>query len=431
MKATLALLLMVFSAALVLTGCPPPPEQSKIKGNIDNPLPYGKLALRKITDPAEIPDFTSGLQRMDGLRSAISYSVHYLEKPSSARFFPYGDITRENALASLKAFSQLVADREAGKVTPEALNGILRDRFDVYVSVGENNDEKVTFTGYYTPVIHGSLTQTQVFRYPLYSLPEPHQLTDKGTVAMTTSDRKAIEQGHLLEGKHMEVVWLDDPFLVYVVQVQGSAKVILPDNSEVLFGYAGCNGYDYHSIRPELLKDGKIEEGKISLKAMIDYFKQHPNEITQYTWRNPRFVFFARNTDPFPHGCLNEPVTALRTIATDKTIFPRACLAFTWTTLPWRDSGSGQIVTRDFHSFALDQDSGGGIRAAGHADIYMGIDKNGRAADLAGRTVQEGKLYYLFLKSGSSAPAAPTPPAAPAAPATGTPPAAPPPAPAK
>jgi hypothetical protein len=75
----------------------------------------------------------------------------------------------------------------------------------------------------------------------------------------------------------------------------------------------------------------------------------------------------------------------------------------------------------------LDQDTGGGIRAAGHCDIYMGIDKNGKAADLAGRTVQDGKLYYLFLKSGSEAP---TPPAAPAPPVAGTPPAAPP-APAK
>jgi membrane-bound lytic murein transglycosylase A len=428
MKTTLASLLTLFLVAMVLPGCPKPPEVVKPADDIDKPLPPGQLALRKITNPAEIPDFTPGLQRMDGLQSAISYSVHYLEKPSSARFFPYGDITRENALASLKAFSALVADRQAGRVTPEQLNQILRDRFDVYISVGHDNHGSVRYTGYYTPVIHGSLTQTPVFRYPLYSLPDPHQVTEKGTVALAGSDRKTIEQGNMLAGK--ELVYLDDPFLVYVVQVQGSAKVILPDRSEVLFGYAGCNGYDYHPIRDALISDGKIEKDKISLKAMIDYFKQHPNEITKYTWQNPRFVFFARNTDPFPHGSLNEPVSALRTIATDKSIFPRACLAFAATTLPWRESGSADIVTRDFHTFLLDQDTGGGIRAAGHADIYMGIDNRGRASDLAGRTVQDGKLYYLFLKSGNAAPATPAPPSAPATPETGTPPTTPP-APAK
>jgi membrane-bound lytic murein transglycosylase A len=426
MKATLALLLTIFSAALVLTGCPKQPDTVKPVIDIDRPLPAGQLALRKITDPGEIPDFTPGLQRVDGLNEAISYSIDYLSKPSSAGHFPYGEITRENALASLKEFSSLVADLKQGKMTAAQLNDTLHQRFDVWVSVGHDMKGSVMFTGYYTPVIHGSLTRTEVYRYPLYGLPDAHKVTDKGTVALADYDRKAIEQGHMLEGKAKEIVWLDDPFLVYVVQVQGSAKVILPDGTKAMFGYAGCNGYDYHSIRTELINDAKIDKDKISLKAMIDYFKQHPGEVTQYTWRNPRFVFFARNTDPFPHGSLNEPVYALRTIATDKSIFPRACLAFVATTLPWRDSGSNEIVTRDFHSFALDQDTGGGIRAAGHCDIYMGIDENGKAADLAGRTVQDGKLYYLFLKSGNGAPAVPAPPSAPAPPATTTPPAAPP-----
>ena len=138
-------------------------------------------------------------------------------------------------------------------------------------------------------------------------------------------------------------------------------------------------------------------------------------------------MFFARNTDPFPHGSLNEPVTVLRTIATDKTvdpichtsIFPRGCVAYVTTDLPWRDE-SGQVALRQFHSFLLDQDTGGGIRAAGHCDIYMGIDNQGRAADLAGRTVEDGRLYYIFLKPGAIPTPAPPGPAAPPTP-TGTP----------
>jgi membrane-bound lytic murein transglycosylase len=30
----------------------------------------------------------------------------------------------------------------------------------------------------------------------------------------------------------------------------------------------------------------------MSLKAMIEYFKQHPEEVESYTKMNPRFVFF-------------------------------------------------------------------------------------------------------------------------------------------
>jgi membrane-bound lytic murein transglycosylase A len=45
----------------------------------------------------------------------------------------------------------------------------------------------------------------------------------------------------------------------------------------------------------------------------------------------------------------------------------------------------------------LDQDTGGAIRTAGRADIYLGVGPN--AERLAGSTKVEGQLYYLFLKA--------------------------------
>ena len=39
---------------------------------------------------------------------------------------------------------------------------------------------------------------------------------------------------------------------------------------------------------------------------------------------------------------------------------------------------------------------GGGIRTAGRADIYLGIGDDAEA--LAGDTLIEGQLYYLFLR---------------------------------
>jgi membrane-bound lytic murein transglycosylase A len=49
--------------------------------------------------------------------------------------------------------------------------------------------------------------------------------------------------------------------------------------------------------------------------------------------------------------------------------------------------------------FALDQDTGGAIRAAGRCDIYMGVGDH--AGEIAGGTHHEGRLYYLFIKSDS------------------------------
>jgi hypothetical protein len=80
---------------------------------------------------------------------------------------------------------------------------------------------------------------------------------------------------------------------------------------------------------------------------------------------------------------------------------------------------------KDFDRFMMDQDTGGAIRAAGRADIYMGV---GAAAEiLAGNQFADGTFYYFVLKpefvskypvpGKAAAPAVAAKPAAPAAPA--------------
>jgi membrane-bound lytic murein transglycosylase A len=131
----------------------------------------------------------------------------------------------------------------------------------------------------------------------------------------------------------------------------------------------------------------------MSLKAMIDYFAVHKSEVAKFVNRNPRFIFF-HETSGNPAGSINEPVIAMRSIATDKTIFPRAALCYIDTSLP-RAVGSG-VVVYPYQGFMLDQDTGGAIRAAGRCDVYMG--QGDLAGTVAGKTYEEGRLYYLIAK---------------------------------
>jgi len=131
---------------------------------------------------------------------------------------------------------------------------------------------------------------------------------------------------------------------------------------------------------------------------MIEYFKQHQDKVYQYTRLNPRFVFF-RGEDGPPRGSLNEPVSPLRSIATDKSIFPRAAVTYISTSLPFERAG--EIRKEVYSGFALDQDTGGAIRAPGRCDIYLGVGDT--AGKLAGQTYEEGKLYYLFIKEENTA----------------------------
>ncbi|MBN1345949.1 MAG: MltA domain-containing protein [Phycisphaerae bacterium] len=394
--------LLAASSLTLNTGCKPtrpiflPPPPSAV--DYDRPLPPGQLALRKITDPNEIPDFSGAMGDVESLKEAIRRSLNYMSKPSSKLFYPYGEITHAQSVASLKAFLALL---ESGVTGGEELNRRIRQDFDVWISVGCDDKGTVLFTGYYCPIFEASKTRTERFKYPLYSRPKDlvsdpktgevlGRKTAGGNVPYPS--RREIEESGMLRGT--ELVWLGDRFEAYVVTVQGSAKLRMPDGSIFEIGYAGNNGQEYKSVGRALLRDKKLDKGSLSLQGLIDYFKSHPEDMDYYLWQNPRYVFFMARTGG-PYGSLNEPVTPWRTIATDKGVFPRANVSFLVAEgfpLPGRGLELG-----GYRAFACDQDTGGAIRAAGRCDVFMGVGES--AGQLAGRVYSEGKLYYLFTKT--------------------------------
>jgi membrane-bound lytic murein transglycosylase A len=141
----------------------------------------------------------------------------------------------------------------------------------------------------------------------------------------------------------------------------------------------------------ELVKDGKIDKKRLSLPAVLEYFKNNPHEREEYMMRNESFAFLQVYAPAeWPSGSLGVQVTTNRSLATDKTIFPRASMTFI--DVP-KTSPSGELLP--YRGFLLDQDTGGAIRTAGRADIYFGVGDE--AEVIAGATRAEGQLYYLFL----------------------------------
>ena len=94
-----------------------------------------------------------------------------------------------------------------------------------------------------------------------------------------------------------------------------------------------------------------------------------------------------------PRGSLNLEVEAGRTLATDKTLFPRGAVVFVNT----HTEGATMTDGPRFNRFMLDQDTGGAIRTAGRADIYIGVGD--KAEEISGEMKAEGQLYYLFLRN--------------------------------
>ena len=394
------LLLTACAAMLLITACArvriPEPEVAPPK-DYYHQLPAGAAALRKITDPSRIPDFKQAFnQDRETLLYALENSLRYLGYPSSRNYYPVQGIKHERALASLIYFRSLLFEAQSANEFHERILA----SFDVYESVGCDNKGTVLFTGYYTPIFAASLIRTDQFKYPIHRLPPDLVKHAEGTtLGRRVSDGAYVpyySRGEVMSGalRGNELAYLADPFEAYICTVQGSAQLRLPDGTLFKIGYAGNNGKEYTSVGNLLIAAGLLAREQLSLAGLMDFFKQHPQRLSEYLPRNERYVFF-QETDAEPTGSLNAPVTPYCSLATDKSLFPRACLTFVDTRIPSPEEFD-IIRQRPFRQFLLDQDTGGAIRAPGRADIYLGIGD--RAGRIAGWTLSEGRLYYLFLK---------------------------------
>ena len=64
--------------------------------------------------------------------------------------------------------------------------------------------------------------------------------------------RAEIDAG-ALDGRGLELVWVDDPVAKFFLQIQGSGQIQLDDGARIRVGYAGQNGHAYHAIGRDLV----------------------------------------------------------------------------------------------------------------------------------------------------------------------------------
>lgn len=327
------------------------------------------------------------------LLKSIDNSLGYLASAGAAQAYqryPVPGITRDRVRRSLVRFRQLIVSSRS----PAELKAAVNREFAFYKSVGKDNQGTVLFTGYFEPIYAASRTPTPEYRYPLYRLPadfdrwkrpHPTRAVLEGEDGLGTKSP--------LRGR--ELVWLRDRLEAFLVQVQGSARFQLPDGKLMSVGFAGKTNYPYVSLGRELIKDGKLPQEGLTLPVLIDYFRTNPAQLSQYIPRNQSFVFFRETYGAPATGSIGVPVTAERSIATDKSLMPPGALALINAPIPYPNA-AGQLESRMVSRYVLDQDTGSAIKGAGRVDIFMGTGP--RASDRAGLINGSGELYYLLLK---------------------------------
>ena len=266
---------------------------------------------------------------------------------------------------------------------------------------------KGLITGYYEPLLFGSLKKTEHFKFPIYQRPQDLLTIDvsdvypelqgkrvrgrlDGTTVISYHNRATLDSNpQLLTGN--ELVWVDDPVALFFLHVQGSGRVQLPDGTIMGIGYADQNGHPYKSIGRELIDMGELDKDDVNLFSIRRWLQDNPTQVRALFERNPSYIFFTTRSvlEDGPYGSLNVPLVAERTIAVDRSVIPLGLPVWLETTVP--DS------KEPYNRLVLAQDTGGAIKGHVRADLFWG--QGPHAEHMAGLMKEEGRLYVLKPKA--------------------------------
>ncbi|KJU84461.1 MltA domain-containing protein [Candidatus Magnetobacterium bavaricum] len=341
--------------------------------------------LERLTPP-QYPTFTDDHNLVD-LREAINRDLVYLNRLDDSKSFNYGpDVYTVKQLK--ESLNDFLAAMKHSEGDIDLLNNHIRRNYAVYAYRGNDSPDAVTFTGYFVPILRGSLSNDDTYRYPLYRPPE------ELNKVMPFLTRQEIDAGALV-GRGLELLYVNDRVELFFLHVQGSGVIEL-DTGEVLYvGYAGTNGHDYRSIGKLLLEENKMDNKSVSMQGIKAYLRENPQEIDRVLAHNPSYVFF-KTTQEIAICASNVPLVAGRAIATDLRIYPQGALAYVSTKKAVLDKAGRITGYRPLTRFVLNQDTGKAIVGPTRVDFFWGM---GKYAEIqAGTMRQSGKLYFLVRK---------------------------------
>ncbi len=291
--------------------------------------------------------------------------------------------------------------------SPDAqqIRRFFEEYFEPHRIFGRGGNTEGLITGYYEPLLNGSLQPSERYAYPLYGPPEDMltieldsiypklkgmrlrgRLVGNRVVPFYARDEIDSKQTPLAGN---EIMWIDDPYGSFFLQIQGSGRVRLEDGTIVGVNYANQNGHPYFAIGKTLVQSGELDLEEVSLFTIKSWLLNNPDRADEVLNQNPSYVFFNLREDSNENarGSLNVPLTAQRSLAVDKNVIPLGTPVWLETTLP---DGS------TFHRLMLAQDTGGAIRGPVRADVFFGAGE--LAEQYAGEMKQQGRLYALLPK---------------------------------
>lgn len=242
-------------------------------------------------------------------------------------------------------------------------------------TVSSYGSETGIITGYYEAELTGTRTRVSSRQVPVFGVPYGYKN------GKTYPEREDIDE----DFEAPIIAWADDPVELFILQIQGSGRMITPDG-EIKLGYGGNNNRPFKGMG-EIMRDAGIEN-MYSMPQMKKWLQSHPEEAIDLMNENPRYIFFKEIVGESPYGAAGVVLTPERSVAVDRAYIPMH-------TLMWLDTRDPDGLP--IQKLVVAQDVGSAIQGGIRADYFWG---HGEAAfNKAGRMKSKGRYFLLLPKT--------------------------------
>jgi len=272
----------------------------------------------------------------------------------------------------------------------------IESNFTPYMIHSSDKEKESILTGYYEPELRGSLSKSEIYKYPIYETPKDLVTVDLSSIY---PDLKNYRLRGRLDGNRLVpyysraelnsvdinadvICYCDSKIDKFFLEVQGSGRVTLDSGETIFIGFGNQNGHKYSSIGKYLVQSGEISKEDISLQTIREWFDLNPTRVDEVLNHNSSVVFFAKR-DKAATGSLGLVLTPLRSIAVDRRYIPLGSMVY-------------MSAKNSYEKVVFAQDTGGAIKGSVRADMFLGFGKS--AGEIAGELKAPLKLWILLPK---------------------------------
>ena len=298
----------------------------------------------------------------------VRYALQAFRNSCKAKIQYKGRVIPDRALFDEKC--RMLPSASANVATVRAW---FESHFQPYKIYNDDGTDRGTYTGYYSPIIRGSRTKTAEYNEPLMGVPTDGR------------NYKGVEKKKIVEQKIGRVLYWANIVDVQNIQIQGSGMLQLDDGKMVKLNFAAVNDMPFKSIGEELRRRGIRPDGGYSADAVWKHLKANPKLARDVIYKNPRYVYFYESVPPDVIGKLGTPLSKIRSVAMDDSIYTLGLPVYISTNL-----SDG----RKFQRLMIAQDTGSAIRGWIRADIFFG--KGDEAYKYAHGQHAQGQMFILM-----------------------------------